>query len=44
MTFEWNPEKDLYNQENHGLSFEQAQQAFFDVKHGARGHSSLHDA
>ena len=43
MIFEWNPEKDRSNRENHGLSFEQAQQAFFDpqrviledVKHSA---------
>jgi len=30
MTFEWDPDKDRYNRENHGLSFELAQQAFFD--------------
>ena len=43
MTFEWDPVKDRVNQEKHGLSFERAQQAFFDphriiledVKHSA---------
>ena len=30
MTFESDPEKDFCNQETHGLSFGQAQQAFFD--------------
>jgi uncharacterized protein len=30
MTFEWDPEKDRINQQKHGLTFEQAQQAFFD--------------
>ncbi len=30
MTFEWDPEKDRINHEKHGLTFEQAQQAFFD--------------
>jgi uncharacterized protein len=30
MTFEWDEEKDSINREKHGLTFEQAQQAFFD--------------
>ncbi|MFO8063110.1 MAG: BrnT family toxin [Spirochaetia bacterium] len=30
MTFEWDEEKDRINSEKHGLTFEQAQQAFFD--------------
>ena len=30
MTFEWDEEKDRINREKHGLTFEQAQQAFFD--------------
>ena len=30
MTFEWNEQKDRINREKHGLTFEQAQQAFFD--------------
>ena len=29
-SFEWNPEKDLLNQEKHGVSFAQAQFAFAD--------------
>jgi len=43
VTFEWDPDKDRINQEKHGLSFERAEQAFFDprriiledVKHSA---------
>jgi hypothetical protein len=30
MTFNWDPAKDRRNREKHGISFEQAQQAFFD--------------
>jgi hypothetical protein len=30
MTFEWDEEKDRSNLAKHGLTFEQAQQAFFD--------------
>jgi uncharacterized protein len=30
MTFEWDEEKDRINREKHGLTFEQAQQPFFD--------------
>jgi uncharacterized protein len=30
MTFDWDPAKDRRNREKHGISFEQAQQAFFD--------------
>jgi uncharacterized DUF497 family protein len=30
VTFEWDPDKERINQEKHGLSFERAQQAFFD--------------
>ena len=32
MTFEWDAAKDATNQSKHGLSFEQAQDAFFDPK------------
>lgn len=32
MTFEWDADKDRINQEKHGLSFERAQQAFFDPR------------
>ena len=32
MTFEWDADKDRTNQEKHGLSFERAQQAFFDPR------------
>ena len=32
MRFEWDYEKDLENQKKHGVSFEQAQYAFADVK------------
>lgn len=28
--FEWGESKDLYNQETHGVSFNEAQHAFFD--------------
>lgn len=28
--FEWDPQKDALNQEKHGVSFEDAQQAFLD--------------
>ena len=30
MTFEWDEERDRTNREKHGLTFEQAQQAFVD--------------
>jgi len=30
VTFEWDEEKDLINQEKHGVSFKEAQHAFFD--------------
>ena len=29
-SFEWDPEKDIYNQMKHGVSFEEAQLAFLD--------------
>jgi len=32
VTFEWDPDKDRINQEKHGLSFERAEQAFFDPR------------
>lgn len=32
MTFEWDEEKNHENLEKHGISFEEAQQAFFDRK------------
>ena len=31
-TFEWDPEKDEVNQDKHGVSFAEAQQAFYDPK------------
>lgn len=31
-TFEWDPEKDEENQDKHGVSFNEAQKAFFDPK------------
>ena len=31
-TFEWDKEKNLVNQERHGISFEEAQWAFFDER------------
>lgn len=30
LTFEWDKEKDLSNQEKHGVSFEEAKSVFFD--------------
>ena len=30
--FEWDEAKNLYNQESHGVSFYEAQHAFFDTK------------
>ena len=30
MRFEWDPKKDAQNQRKHGVSFEEAQSAFFD--------------
>jgi len=32
MTFEWDEDKNLENIENHNVSFETAQEAFFDKK------------
>jgi uncharacterized protein len=31
-SFEWDPDKDAANQEKHGVSFAEAQEAFFDPK------------
>jgi len=30
MTFEWDEKKNLLNIQKHGLSFDEAQEAFFD--------------
>ena len=32
ISFEWDPRKDLANQEKHGVSFTEAQGAFFDKR------------
>jgi len=32
MTFEWDEEKNMANQRKHGVSFEEAQDAFFDER------------
>jgi len=31
--FEWDDAKDLFNQRKHGISFEEATRAFYDVSH-----------
>jgi uncharacterized DUF497 family protein len=31
-SFDWDPEKDLINQAKHGVSFADAQDAFFDAR------------
>jgi len=32
MTFEWDEQKDAINTQKHGISFAEAQEAFFDIK------------